>query len=168
MNKVFIFLLFLIFSCSEKKEGIPTLSYRHYSNGERTVETIINDEKNGYWTKINDNGVVVMEGCYYKNQLHGQFRFYYDNGSLMNAWFFDKGILDSTYINYFPDGNISVSGGYQLGNKIGIWKYYEERDGEFQGGLSYIIEYINNDTIVLLDNGIVPPLPDGTPAWKNR
>jgi antitoxin component YwqK of YwqJK toxin-antitoxin module len=167
---ILCFILFIhLFSCnnrtSVKEQKIEGYHYV-YTNGERTIGTLIDGEKYGYWCSVDSNGLIVLELNYQNDTVHGPWRSYSNRGLLTGIGYYNRGTLDSIYIGY--DGSFVIdSGRYDMGTKIGEWRYYEIKDGDFDGGLSYVIEYRNNDTIVLFDGGLVPPLPNGKPAWKS-
>mgnify|MGYP000974767716 CR=1 FL=1 len=170
INNILCLVLFtLLFSCNNSvsvKEQVIE-GYNHvYSNGERTIGTLIDGKKYGYWCRVDSKGVIVHEISYQNDTAHGSWSSYYDSGLLMEMGFYNKGKLDSFYIGY--EGSFIVdSGRYDMGMKIGEWRYYEIKDGDFDGGLSFIVEYSGNDTVLLYDGNLVPPLPDGTPSWKS-
>jgi len=51
---------------------------------------------------------------------------YYKNNKMKQVIHRINGLLEGEYIYFYPNGNIMRKGNYKKGNKIGLWKVYDE------------------------------------------
>lgn len=97
------------------------------------------------------NGIITESGVFKNGKKHGKWNSYYDNGEVLSRIFYDDGIFNGAYIfnhkngttwinGYYKNGlkdgdwyerdesqNRIFSGSYEMGNPIGIHKYYNDK-----------------------------------------
>jgi antitoxin component YwqK of YwqJK toxin-antitoxin module len=83
-------------------------------------------KKTGCWIKNYDNGKMRYQGRFENDKPIGEFKYFYEDGSLKAISIFkDKGIRSFTK-TYSPDGKIMSEGFYLNEKKDSAWKYYNE------------------------------------------
>jgi antitoxin component YwqK of YwqJK toxin-antitoxin module len=80
--------------------------------------------KQGHWIKKYPTEKIMYDGFFKDDHPVGEFRRYYENGSLKSLLVFtaDGTIADATI--YHPNGNIASKGKYINQKKEGKWKFY--------------------------------------------
>lgn len=122
-----IFILFVFASCEpasiEMVDGF-------YDNG--------NPQRINYYSSIYksqllkkelfyESGQIKLIGNYKGNVKHGQWLYYFENGSKSSeSWFFN-GLLDGRSSSFYLNGKLRSSGYYQKGERIRVWTYFDEK-----------------------------------------
>ncbi|MDA3883779.1 MAG: hypothetical protein PF481_10905 [Bacteroidales bacterium] len=85
----------------------------------------INQKKQGYWIKKDDNNNKIYEG-YFKNDIPvGQFKKYHENGELKYDMYYNPEDLKSVTVTMYDiTGELSAKGAYYDKKKNGKWLYY--------------------------------------------
>jgi len=98
-----------------------------------------NGKKQGYWEKTDTAGHLVYRGYFKNGKPVGEFKRYYDNGTLKSLMFYhpDNDTVDVTF--YYQNGKKAAEGRYYLKQKTGTWKYYSF----YEDFLSYVENYKN-------------------------
>lgn len=135
-----------------------------FLNGKMVAEGIIDEKglKQGYFQEYYENGRVKAEGKYVDSKPVGQWKYYYQDGTLeqegtfnnrgrhIGEWiwyyqngyvwkkeFFENGKNEGEYIEYDISGKIIVKGEYFDGEETGSW-FWEigdtREEGKFEGG----------------------------------
>ncbi len=85
-------------------------------------------KKQGFWKKKDGKGFLKYEGRFENDKPVGEFKYYYEDGSLKAISLFkDKGNRSFTK-TYFPNGKIMSEGYYLNEKKDSSWKYYNGFD----------------------------------------
>lgn len=114
---------------NQKKEG----EWRYYSKESGKLLLVEGNKEgkvHGTSTVYNtQNGRIAEEAFYVDGQRNGPAKQYYDSGILMMECQYKNDQLDGPAKTYYPSGALKESGVFQLGNKTGVWKTYNE-DGD--------------------------------------
>lgn len=90
----------------------------------------VNQKKDGEWRYFSrDNGVLILVEENRNGKVHGSSKVYYETGMLMMERQFVEDRLEGHAKIYYPSGALKEEGDYHNGEKIGIWKAYNE-DGD--------------------------------------
>lgn len=114
---------------NQKKEG--EWKYFDAKSGQlRLVE----DNKNGKvhgWSKLYNpnNGKLAEATQFVEGQPEGQCNKYSDTGALMMECHYHCGLLEGPTKSYYPSSALKEEGQYSKGEKVGLWKTYNE-DGD--------------------------------------
>ena len=121
MKKINLLLLVFVISCSQPNT-CPELEYK---NG----LTYLNDRLyTGRCSILYDNGNLSGVQSYVDGLDHGKWKYYYQDGTLETKGKFDKGKRIGKWKYYHPNKKIKQISNYnRLGEKEGIWKYYDEK-----------------------------------------
>ncbi len=57
---------------------------------------------------------------------HGSYRTYFDNGQVMTAGTYNRGVLTGTFESWHANGEKAVSGSYVDGSQDGTWNWWHE------------------------------------------
>lgn len=99
-----------------------------------------------------ENGKIKGTGGWTReNKRNYRWRFYDENENLLAETFFEDGILEGSYEQYFPNGKSASKHYYELGLLHGLSTYYYE-DGKLftsreyvKGKLMNVIKLLNNN-----------------------
>lgn len=98
-----------------------------YSNGNKEFEmTLVNQVKQGPYTKYYFDGKKQSEGSYLNNQIHGKVVSYYNNGQIKNIGNYVTGSIDGEYLAYYEDGVLNEKEFYENGTLVGQNLNYHE------------------------------------------
>ncbi|NLK81759.1 MAG: toxin-antitoxin system YwqK family antitoxin [Bacteroidales bacterium] len=89
----------------------------------------INEKRQGYWLKLDKNGVRQYEG-YFKNDVPiGEFKQYHPNGKIKYKMLYDSSDQKLVYVSMFDEvGELAAKGKYYDKIKDGVWTYYGAND----------------------------------------
>lgn len=136
-------------------------------HGVKEVGTIIQGEKDGYWLSFDTSSSLIKEEKEYKNgKLDGCWKSYFKDGGVQIISNWTNDTLNGLYQAYYLPQSIAEKGNYVMGKKIGRWYYYINREQDEKSDLAFIVDYYRDDTVLVFDKQLIPPLPDGTPEWK--
>ena len=139
-----VLLVFLLFSCSPKKNDKSRFSikdnivYRNDSNKPFTglvkskaegknFEYYVKDGlKNGEFKITFENGNLIMKGNIVNDKNEGKWVYYYPSGELESEGNFKYNKPDSIWAWYFPSGKVKEKGIFVNGLRDGNWKMYDE------------------------------------------
>ena len=97
---------------------------KKYKNGQvKSIENFKNGKLNGEFKEFFENGSLFQIGTF-KNGDMKNIKVFYENGNLK----FEQNLKDrkGKYRGYYPNGILEVEGEVFQGDEIGLWKYYNE------------------------------------------
>ena len=103
----------------------------------RASGSYVNGFKNGDWKYYYENGSLEQKGKFIKGKIHGKWKWYYENGNLLRDEEFIKGKENGVITEYSDSGKVVMKGIYLNGLKEGKWLYYSgdvKEEGEYQEG----------------------------------
>jgi antitoxin component YwqK of YwqJK toxin-antitoxin module len=156
---VYLFILFLFTNCGDSiteviiesySEGKPKIIHFISKEGEDIlIHKKISLKENGDTLSIYLGDSLKIEMTYYEsdtlktvskylyNKKSGEWKYYHDNGAIDCQLNFTKGVIDSTYQEFYSNGKKAIKGSYINGIKDGQWKYFDS-DGELIGDYKYL------------------------------
>ena len=158
-----VLLVFLLFSCSPKKNDKSRFSikdnivYRNDSNKPFTglvkskaegknFEYYVKDGlKNGEFKITFENGNLIMKGNIVNDNNEGKWVYYYASGELETEGNFRYNKADSIWVWYFPSGKVKEKGTFVNGLREGNWKMYDEfgnvsMENEYKNGVGSVLD----------------------------
>ena len=97
---------------------------KKYKNEQvKSIENFKNGKLNGEFKEFFENGSLFQIGTF-KNGDMKNIKVFYENGNLK----FEQNLKDrkGKYRGYYPNGILEVEGEVFQGDEIGLWKYYNE------------------------------------------
>lgn len=97
---------------------------KKYKDGQvKSIENFKNGKLNGEFKEFFENGSLFQIGTF-KNGDMKNIKVFYENGNLK----FEQKLKDrkGKYRGYYPNGMLEVEGEVFQGDEIGLWKYYNE------------------------------------------
>ena len=97
---------------------------KKYKSGQvKSIENFKNGKLNGEFKEFFENGSLFQIGTF-KNGDMKNIKVFYENGNLK----FEQNLKDrkGKYRGYYPNGMLEVEGEVFQGDEIGLWKYYNE------------------------------------------
>ena len=107
---------------------------KKYKNGQvKSIENFKNGKLNGEFKEFFENGSLFQVGTF-KNGEMKNIRVFYENGNLK----FEQNLKDrkGRYKGYYPNGQLEEEGEVFQGEKIGVWRYYNE-EGKLSSEVTY-------------------------------
>lgn len=138
IGKLFFALLtisFLFSSCTQKPtekvdEDLVSEIETIWDNGnpktvkfykEDSMSKVLVQEKQYY-----PEGQLKMEGRFQNKLREGEWKSWYEDGTLWSIGTFKAGKRHGKGIVYHPNGTKSIEGTYEEGRRIGVWKSWDE------------------------------------------
>ena len=122
--------------------------------------------KEGLYQKFHPNGTLLQEAYYVHDTLHGERKFFYENGVVETVEHLRNGVYDGKFQHFYPNGVLQVEQQYVNGALQGLSiRYYKNgvveekvtlRDNEEDGPFT---EYYENGN--LKAEGAYRPGEDG-------
>ena len=97
---------------------------KKYKNGQvKSIENFKNGKLNGEFKEFFENGSLFQMGTF-KNGDMKNIKVFYENGNLK----FEQNLKDrkGKYRGYYPNGHLEAEGEVFQGEEIGLWKYYNK------------------------------------------
>lgn len=114
-------LLFFALACKEAEEKTEAAPVTE-------AEDVVVIENGKYTEYYPGNKQVKFEGNQDdKQQRHGKWTFYAEDGTEISTSFYDHGLKHGHSVVHYPNGVIHYYGEYHYDEKIGIWKTYDEK-----------------------------------------
>lgn len=114
---------------NQKKDG----EWRYYSK-ENGKLLLVEENKDGkphgssrVYNPLNEQ--LAEEVQYVEGLRQGQGKQYYDSGVLMMECQYKDNLMDGPAKSYYPSGALKEEGSFAKGQKVGVWKTYNE-DGD--------------------------------------
>ena len=128
MKKLILSVLFCLVSfysfAYQIDENFTGQVIKKYKNGQvKSIENFKNGKLNGEFKEFFENGSLFQIGTF-KNGDMKNIKVFYENGKLK----FEQNLKDrkGKYRGYYPNGKLEVEGEVFQGDEIGLWKYYSE------------------------------------------
>lgn len=127
--------------------------FYYYENGVKSSEvTYVSESDLSHSVHFHTNGVKMSEGDYFKQQRHGEWR-YYDNKTLISMIeHYDNGILTGDQTVFYLNGKPSAEYIYVNGLKTGPFKEYFS-DGKEKIVGTYLDNNFDGDYVQYYDDG---------------
>ena len=81
-------------------------------------------KKQGPWVKRYGNGNILYQGTFKDDKPIGEFKRFYEDGTVKAILYYDPAGETATAVFYHPDGKKAAEGKYTAQKKEGTWKYY--------------------------------------------
>ena len=107
---------------TEEKKEVSKISGARYEETTVLNESNLKEEK-----RHNENKNSEEDDIKIYQLKNGVIRSYYENGALRIEENYVNNILEGQAVEYHSTGRIKSKGLYSNGNKIGKWKYYDEK-----------------------------------------
>ena len=107
---------------------------KEYKDGQvESIENFKNGKLNGEFKEFFEDGSLFQVGTF-KNGEMKSIRVFYENGNLK----FEQNLKDrkGRYKGYYPNGQLEEEGEVFQGEKIGVWRYYNE-EGKLSSEVTY-------------------------------
>ncbi|MCF2638407.1 hypothetical protein I6E31_00320 [Fusobacterium varium] len=107
---------------------------KKYKDGQvESIENFKNGKLNGEFKEFFEDGSLSQIGTF-KNGEMKSIRVFYENGNLK----FEQNLKDrkGRYKGYYPNGQLEEEGEVFQGEKIGVWRYYNE-EGKLSSEVTY-------------------------------
>jgi antitoxin component YwqK of YwqJK toxin-antitoxin module len=84
----------------------------------------ISGGKMGEWKFYTNNGILINKGDFEEGKVIGEYFTYFKNGKIDNITTYKKDVIDGYYFGNHINGQMSTQGWYKDGNQHGEWRYY--------------------------------------------
>jgi len=153
-----IILCFVMYGCKQDiHTGVAKLETEKLKDGiTKVVGSTIDGKKQGLWVTYDDSGRVTSCRTYVNDSLLGEEINYWENGRISSRRYLKGEEIQGEWIQYydFDKNKVAQKGSYKDGNKVGVWEYYLE-----DGRLNKKIEYTQKGERVIVDNHLIPEIP---------
>ena len=133
LSIIFCFVSFYSFGY-QIDENFTGQVIKKYKDGQvESIENFKNGKLNGEFKEFFENGSLFQVGTF-KNGEMKNIRVFYENGNLK----FEQNLKDrkGRYKGYYPNGQLEEEGEVFQGEKIGVWRYYNE-EGKLSSEVTY-------------------------------
>ena len=138
MKKLILSVLFCLMSFYsfgyQIDENFTGQIIKKYNNGQvKSIENFKNGKLNGEFKEFFEDGKLFQIATF-KNGDMKNIKVFYENGNLK----FEQNLKDrkGRYKGYYPNGQLEEEGEVFQGEKIGVWKYYNE-EGKLSSEVIY-------------------------------
>lgn len=122
-----IFFSFITYSFGYQiEENFTGQIVKKYENGQvQSIENFKNGKLDGEFKEFYKDGALSQIGSFKNGDLES-IKVFYENGNLK----FEEILRDrrGKYRGYYPNGQLEEEGEVFQGEKIGVWKYYTNRE----------------------------------------
>jgi len=139
-NFVWVVLLVLMGSCSEKKkestivvpQNISRKILEFHKNGKPKVVELYSDE-NGKKVivgleELYEEGQIKIKGAYNeKHQRQGVWKSFYVDGTEWSVGEYDNGVENGEKKVWYPNGKLRYQGDIKNGKPVGTWTFWDEQ-----------------------------------------
>ena len=133
LSIIFCFVSFYSFGY-QIDENFTGQIIKKYKDGQvESIENFKNGKLNGEFKEFFEDGSLSQIGTF-KNGDMKNIKVFYENGNLK----FEQNLKDrkGRYKGYYPNGQLEEEGEVFQGEKIGVWKYYNE-EGKLSSEVIY-------------------------------
>ena len=133
LSIIFCFVSFYSFGY-QIDENFTGQIIKKYKDGQvESIENFKNGKLNGEFKEFFEDGSLSQIGTF-KNGNMENVKVFYENGNLK----FEQNLKDrkGRYKGYYPNGQLEEEGEVFQGEKIGVWKYYNE-EGKLSSEVIY-------------------------------
>ncbi|MEM1326845.1 MAG: toxin-antitoxin system YwqK family antitoxin [Bacteroidota bacterium] len=138
----FICLLAVIFLAAECSSNLEMVEEKN-DEGVMTAQYTVNtktEQKEGMYKSYDTNGQLIEEATYQNNQLNGERKVYYEDGSVQTIETYVADQHNGRFLSFFDNGKVELQGDYVNGIMEGEWKSYYSN-----GQLKEIVPFENNN-----------------------
>jgi len=139
-NKVWYFLILLVLAAC----GNNSLEKIEMKEDDGSTTRFTRDKetyaKEGLYTRLGTDGIVMEEANYVNDTLHGVRKLYYPGGKLQIEETYENGIFQGSFKSYYENGQVQLEGAYLSNSMEGVWTGYY--DG---GQLKEEVNFKNNN-----------------------
>ena len=133
LSIIFCFVSFYSFGY-QIDENFTGQIIKKYKDGHvESIENFKNGKLNGEFKEFFEDGSLSQIGTF-KNGDMENIKVFYENGNLK----FEQNLKDrkGRYKGYYPNGQLEEEGEVFQGEKIGVWRYYNE-EGKLSSEVTY-------------------------------
>lgn len=130
---IYVFVGLFFISCNNTPEKIPVVDsaiIELWDNGQPRVVWVyglLNDEKVAIMEiQYFANGTKSMEGPLLNEKRHGEWKSWYEDGSLWSEGSFREGFRHGKGVVYHSNGRKFIEGTYLNGKRVGTWLWYDK------------------------------------------
>jgi len=118
--KIFIIVSFLGLSSIVTCQSVPDVN-----------KTDQQGRKQGHWIKKDPNGIILYDGIFKDDHPVGEFKRYYENGTLISLLIYSDDGNEAIATIYHPNGYISSKGKFISQKKEGKWQFFSANISEY-------------------------------------
>lgn len=111
-------------------------------------QTDANGRKTGYWEARHTNGTIRYTGNFHNDKPIGEFRYYYEDGTLRATNVFSNNGLKAIHTAYSPQGKRLAEGFYFDQKKDSTWRFYSDTDGVLVSIESYRNDKAHGESLI--------------------
>ncbi|MFO7574052.1 MAG: hypothetical protein R6W67_02710 [Bacteroidales bacterium] len=91
-----------------------------------------NGKKQGHWIKKNTDGIIQYDGFFKDDNPVGEFKRYYEDGSLKSIMLHLEDNPEVKVKFYHPNGFIAAEGSYINQKKEGLWNFFSQKTENYR------------------------------------
>jgi antitoxin component YwqK of YwqJK toxin-antitoxin module len=99
---------------------LTTLPYKQFAGPFISQATFTGDKLDGTWTIYDGKTRKISQWSFAEGRRHGPSVWWYANGKKMREAHFQNGDMDGEYLEWSPDGAVSLRENYEQGRKLAI------------------------------------------------
>lgn len=123
-----------------KKCGEDVGETTYYLQGKVEARYVYQNSTLESYESYNTNNQTIIEGTYVNDEKHGQWNYYFDDGTLEYTANYIADKREGKTISYYPNGQVEIEAGRYQDDRNGPATYYEP-GGQLQFVKHYIPEY---------------------------
>ncbi|MEM8584273.1 MAG: hypothetical protein AAGF87_08390 [Bacteroidota bacterium] len=105
----------------------------YYESGAPWMTVRYEEDRTENWKWFYANGEPFFEATIVADQLQGRYRIWYENGQLAEQLYFVDQLEDGPATFYHPNGQLAMSGQYDMGTMVGNWQFLAQDGSAAQG-----------------------------------
>jgi antitoxin component YwqK of YwqJK toxin-antitoxin module len=98
------------------------------------------EQKEGMYKSYDTGGKIIEEAVYKKDQLDGERKVYYEDGSVQSIETFVADEHNGRFLSFYDNGKVELQGDFIDGKMEGEWRSYYRN-----GQLKEIVPFVNNN-----------------------
>ncbi len=111
---------------------------------------VVDGIKHGDFRLYYEDGTLQIKGRIDKNKNVGKWQYFLESGQLESEGFFFDDLPEGRWIWYFPNGNIKEEGSYHKGSRVGWWRQFDE-----SGKLIFEKEFEVSDSLMVAEDSLI-------------
>jgi len=160
MNRFFELLLLLLFvqtTYSQKAlpENLSPKTKVYWDANKKFINSVgcyyiddqhpITTEKHGKWLFYSLEGGLEEERYYFRDRMHGKQTLFFPDKKIKQQMYYVFNVPDSAFNEYNEDGKLLISGQFNMGSPIGIWRYF------YENGIQKSVDSVISDTTYTME-----------------
>ena len=122
--------LMTIPTLAQKPKLVPYVDFWDENNEvKKSQGQYLDGLEHGLWKYWYQDGEMMEKSNYYRGKLHGEVIRFHENGVKSHHGYFEMNQPDSLLEAWYDNENKKESGYFESGEKVGEWKYFY-RDGD--------------------------------------